>query len=44
MMVDSPIDDNITVTREISSSRNVFVGKILMIKDIGIIEMIAIQK
>lgn len=44
MMVESPIDDNITVTREISISRNVFVGKILMIKDIGIIEMIAIQK
>lgn len=44
MMVDSPIDDNITVTSDISSSRNVFVGKILMIKDIGIIEIIAIQK
>ena len=43
-MVDSPIDDNITVTRERSISRNVFVGKILMIKDIGIIEMLAIQK
>lgn len=44
MMVDSPIDDIITVTREISISKNVFVGKILMIKDIGIIEIIAIQK
>lgn len=42
MIVESPIDDNITVTSDIRISRNVFVGKILMIKDIGIIEMIAI--